>query len=135
MVARTARQAIEAYNRRDLEAVVIGYNPDFEWVPDPNWVAAGLMEPSYRGLEGYRRYVAGTAEVFGGDVVVEPTEVIDSGDRIVLLARVPMRAQTSGVALTEEWALILRVEDGRIVRLEERYDRAEALRAAGVGSG
>ncbi len=64
-VWRTARLAVEAYNRRDLDAVGIGYHPEFEYHPARNWVEAGLLEPSYRGLEGYRRYVASTAEVFG----------------------------------------------------------------------
>ena len=129
---RAARLALEAYNRRDLEAVVIGCHPEFEWHPDRRWVEAGLMEPSYRGLEGYRRYVAATAEVYAGEVYVKPTELIDLGDRFVILAEAPMRAQASGVPLTEAWALVGTVRDGRVVSYQEYFDHAEALEAVGL---
>ena len=90
------------------------------------------MEPSYRGLEGYRRYVAATAEVYAGEVYVKPTELIDLGDRFVILAEAPMRAQASGVPLTEAWALLGTVRDGRVMAYQEYFDHAEALEAAGL---
>ena len=129
---RAARLALEAYNRRDLEAVVIGCHPEFEWHPDRRWVEAGLMEPSYRGLEGYRRYVAATAEVYAEEVYVKPAELIDLGDRFVILAEAPMRAQASGVPLTEAWALVGTVRDGRVMAYQEYFDHAEALEAVGL---
>jgi ketosteroid isomerase-like protein len=129
---RAAQRALEAYNRRDLDAVVIGCHPEFEWHPDRRWVEAGLMESSYRGADGYRRYVAATAEVFGGDVYVEPFELIDLGARFVILANAPMRAQASGVPLTEAWALVATVEDGQVISYHEYFDHAEALEAVGL---
>src|SRR4051794_518815 len=50
-LVRGAQLGLEAYNRRDLEAVVIGWHPEFEYCPGRDWVKAGLAEPSYRGLE------------------------------------------------------------------------------------
>ena len=129
---RAGRLALEAYNRRDLDAVVIGCHPEFEWRPDRRWVEAGLMETSYRGLEGYRRYVDATAEVFGGEVYVQPVELIDLGERFVILAEAPMRAQASGVPLTEAWALVGTVRDGRVISYQEYFDHAEALEAVGL---
>ena len=129
---RNARLGLEAYNRRDLDAVVIACHPEFEWCPDRSWVEAGLMEPCYRGAEGYRKYVATTAEVFAGEVHVKPLELIDLGERIVVLADAPMRAQASGVALTEAWALVSTLKDGRVVRHQEYFDHAEALEAVGL---
>ena len=129
---RAAQLALEAYNRRDLDAVVISCHPKFEWRPGRAWVEAGLMEPSYRGLEGYRRYVAATAEVFGTEVSVKPVELIDLGDRFVILAHAPMRAQLSGVPLSEAWALVGTVRDGRVVSYQEYLGHAEALEAVGL---
>jgi ketosteroid isomerase-like protein len=129
---RGAQLALEAYNRRDLDAVVIGCHPEFEWRPDRNWVEAGLLEPCYRGLEGYRKYVAATAEVFAEEVHVRPVELIDLGERLVILAEAPMRAQASGIPLTEAWALVATVRDGRVIRYQEYFDHAEALEAAGL---
>jgi ketosteroid isomerase-like protein len=76
--------------------------------------------------------VASTAEVFGTEVYVVPTELVDLGDRLVILANVPMRAQASGIELTEEFALVSTLEDGLIIRIEEYYDHTEALEAAGL---
>lgn len=131
-VWRAVRLALEAYNRRDMEAVGIGYHPDFEYRPARNWVEAGLLEPSYRGLEGHRRYVASTAEVFGAEVYVKPVELIDAGDKLVVLSNVPMRAQASGIELTEAFALVFTVKDGQLIQTQEYYDFAEALEASGV---
>ena len=39
----------EAYNRRDLSAVTIDYDPDIEYYPYREFVEAGLAEPCYRG--------------------------------------------------------------------------------------
>jgi len=133
-VWRAARLALEAYNRRDMDAVGIGYHPEFEYHPARNWVESGLLEPCYRGLEGHKQYVASTAEVFGAEVYVKPVELIDAGERIVVLANVPMRAQASGIELTEAFALVSTFEDGRVIRVEEYYDYAEAREAVGLSA-
>jgi ketosteroid isomerase-like protein len=131
-VWRGARLALEAYNRRDMDAVGIGYHPEFEYHPARNWVEAGLLEPHYRGLEGHRSYVASTAEVFGTEVYVKPVELIDLGEKFVVLANAPMRAQASGIELTEEFALVSTLEDGQVIRIQEYYDYSEALEAVGL---
>jgi ketosteroid isomerase-like protein len=59
-------------------------------------------------------------------------ELIDLGERFVVLADVSMRAQRSGVPLTEAYAVVTTLEDGRIVRHEAYFDHAQALEAAGV---
>jgi ketosteroid isomerase-like protein len=131
-VRRAARLAVEAYNRRDMDAVGIGYHPEFEYHPARNWVESGLLEPSYRGLEGHKRYVASTAEVFGAEVYVRPVELVDAGERFAVLANVPMRAQASGISLTEAFALVTTLKDGLVFRVQEYYDHAEALEAVGL---
>ncbi len=129
---RGARLAAEAYNRRDLEAVVVGWHRDFEYHVADRFAQTGLLEPTYRGLDGYRRYVAATNEVWGDENYLEPSELIDVGQQIVMLAEVPMRAQASGVALTEPFALVMTQRNGQITRLEEYYDHSEALEAVGL---
>jgi ketosteroid isomerase-like protein len=128
---RASRLALEAYNRRDMDAVGIGYHPQFQYHPARHWVESGMVEPSYRGLEGHKRYVASTAEVFGSEVYVKPVELVDAGKRFAVLANVPMRAQASGVELTEEFALVTTLKEGLLFRVREYYDHAEALEAVG----
>jgi ketosteroid isomerase-like protein len=131
-LCRDARLRMQAYNRRDLDAVVIGWHPEFEYLPGHAWVEAGLVEPCYRGLEGYRNYIASVDEVWGGENYLKPVELIDLGERIVILAGGSMRAQASGVQLTEAFASVATFQDGRLVRQQEYYDHAEALEAVGL---
>jgi hypothetical protein len=63
---------------------------------------------------------------------VEPVELIDMGDRIVLLADLRVRGQASRVALTGKIATVSAMEHGRIVRVEAYLNHADALQAAGL---
>jgi ketosteroid isomerase-like protein len=129
---RGVRLAVEAYNRRDLDAVTIGYRSDLEYYPYREFVDAALAEPCYHGPEGYRAYIATTYEVWGTDVRLEPTEIIDLGDRFVLLADMPMRAQASAVPLTQTYAGVSTLKDGRVIEQRDFLDHAEALEAVGL---
>jgi ketosteroid isomerase-like protein len=129
---RATRLSMEAYNRRDLAAVVVGWDPEFEYLPDRQWVEAGLAEPSYRGAEGYRRFIAMASEVWGEENRLRPLEVIDVGDQFLVLADVSMRAQSSGVPLTQPWGAVCTLRNGMVIRLEEHFDHARALGAVGL---
>jgi ketosteroid isomerase-like protein len=48
----------------------------------------------------------------------------------VVLANVPMRAQASGIQLTEAFALVSTLRDGQVIRVQEFYDYDEALAEA-----
>jgi ketosteroid isomerase-like protein len=130
---RTVRLSMEAYNRRDLDAVAVLFHPDLEYYPYQEFVEAGLAEPCYRGPDGYREYIAATYEVWGTDVRLEAPELIDLGDRIVMLADMPMRAQASGVPLDQTYASIATLERGMVIRQQDFLDQAQALEAAGIG--
>jgi ketosteroid isomerase-like protein len=129
---RAIRLAVEAYNRRDLDAVVTGYRSDLEYYPYREFVEAGLAEPCYHGPSGYRAYIEATYEVWGTGVRLDPTELIDMGDRLVLLADMPMRAQASGVPLAQTYAGVSTIKDGRVIRQDDFLNRAEALEAVGL---
>jgi hypothetical protein len=129
---RGVRLAVEAYNRRDLDVVAIGYRPDLEYYPYREFVEAALAEPCYHGPAGYRAYISATYEVWGADVRLEPTELIDLGERFVLLADMPMRAQASGVLLTQTYAGVSTLKHGRVIRQDDFPDHAEALEAVGL---
>jgi ketosteroid isomerase-like protein len=133
LLVRGIGRAVDAYNRRDLEAVTIGYHDDMEWYPYREFVEAALAEPCYRGPAGYRAYIEATYDVWGEDGVrLEPTELIDLGDRVVLLADMPMQAQASGIALSQKYASVMTLEGGRVRRHQDFLDQAEALRSVGL---
>jgi ketosteroid isomerase-like protein len=129
---RTVRLAMEAFNRRDLEAVAIGFHPDLEYYPYREFVEAAIAEPCYHGPSGYRAYVESTYEVWGADVRIDPTELIDLGDRLVVLADMPMRAQASGIALAQTYATVATLKDGRVIVQRDFLRHADALEAVGL---
>jgi ketosteroid isomerase-like protein len=132
LLARGARLTAEALNRRDVDAVVRGYRPDYEFHPPHEFVDAGFMPPCYRGPAGYHKFVSDWSDVWGAELRVEPLELIDLGTRIVILYNVPTRGQASGVRLTGKWATVSTLKHGRVVRDQVYLDHAEALDAVGL---
>jgi ketosteroid isomerase-like protein len=131
-VWRSVRLGLEAYNRRDLAAASAGFSPDLTYYPYREFVEAGLTDACYHGPAGYRAYIESTYEVWGADVRLEPTELIDLGGRLVVLADMPMRAQASGVPLGETYAAVATLKDGRIIEHRDFLNQAEALEAVGL---
>jgi ketosteroid isomerase-like protein len=129
---RGVRLSAEAFNRRDLDVLLVRCHPDYELYPAHEFVAAGFMPPCYRGPEGWHAHVSDWSDVWGPDIRLEPLEVIDLGTRVVVLYNVPVRAQASGVPLTGKWATIGTLKDGRLIRDQVYLDHAEALAAAGL---
>jgi ketosteroid isomerase-like protein len=135
VLRRAVRLMVEAYNRRDLDAVTIAYHPDLEYYPYREFVEAALAEPCYHGPSGYKAYIDATQDVWGNEVRLEPTKLIDMGDRVVLLADMPMRAQASGIPLAQTYAGVSTLKDGRVIRQRDFLNHAEALEAAGLRDG
>jgi ketosteroid isomerase-like protein len=133
-LARAVTLSLAAYNRRDLTAVVSAFPADFEYRPAQHWVDAGVVEASYRGIDAYRRYVTTLDQVWGGENLLEPIELIDLGRQFVTLATGRMRGQASGVALTEEYALVSTFDGGQLVLHQEYYDHDQALAAVGLAT-
>jgi ketosteroid isomerase-like protein len=129
---RGIRIGLEAYNRRDLAVAAAGFHPELEYYPYREFVEGGLAEPCYHGPSGYRAYIESTYDVWGADVQLYPRELIDLGERLVVLADMPMRAQASGLALDEAYASIWDLKEGRIVRARDFLHHDEALRAVGL---
>ena len=107
-------------------------SPDVECCPGREWVEAGLVEPVYRGLAGYKLYVATVDQVWGGENYLTPREVIDAGDQVLLVADGDMRAQASGVPLQQEFALLCTLRHGLTAKAQEYYSHAEGRRVIGV---
>jgi ketosteroid isomerase-like protein len=121
------RRSIEAYNRRDFEAMEAMNHPDMEL----DWTASrGFQAGLYRGWEevmGFYRNFLGTFE----KVEMEPERFIESGDLVV----VPNSAQTrgrDGIETTAHSALVFELRDGRIARICLYQETEQALKAAGL---
>jgi ketosteroid isomerase-like protein len=121
-LADRLRDAYEAFNRGDVDAILDLLHPDIEWVPPPT-----SLEPQpLRGREAVREYLEPN---FFESQTVEPLETIEEGNRLLVAARVRARGRGSGVELDQTAFHVLTIEEGRAVRFEVHVDRAEALRA------
>ena len=121
-LADLIRDAYEAFNRGDVDAILDLLHPDIEWVPPPT-----SLEPQpLRGREAVREYLEPD---FFDSQTVEPLETIEEDNRVLVAAHVRARGRGSGVELDETVYHVLTIEEGRAVRFELHVDRAEALGA------
>ena len=122
-----ARRATDAFNRRDVEELVEVSHPDSEWLPFRAQVEGGV----YRGHDGIRQFVVDMEEDWSR-FQVEPVELIDLGDRVLLIGRVHAVARGSGVTVENEAGFVMDFRGGQVVRLVSYSDPDEARREAGA---
>lgn len=128
---RTSRLGIEALNRQDFKAALLNYHAEVEFRPPRQLAGAGIAEPSYRGHAGYMRFMSDWLSAWG-TFRFEPQELIDLGDRVVVLAKLAARGGGSGAAVDQSFAGVYDSKDGRIIRQQDYFDPAEALEAVGL---
>jgi ketosteroid isomerase-like protein len=132
-VWRAVRLGAEARNRRDLDAFQLGRRPDAEFHPGREYVEAGLVEPCYRGAAGYRDFfVSSWFDAWGASGRMQPVELIDLGDRLVLLGALPTSGRASGLAFSQEYAWVFTLKDGSVIWQQDYLHHAEALEAVGL---
>ncbi len=102
--------------------------PDAEWIPAPN--TPGLR-PVYRGREGFVEFMGTWTEDFEWSIDLE--RVIDAGDdRVVAMFHQHATGKGSGATVELHMALLYELENGRVIRMQNFLDPAEALKAAGL---
>jgi ketosteroid isomerase-like protein len=93
------------------------------------------LQPRARapGIDAIRKQHQGWFDSYP-DLRVEPLEVRANGDRVFVWAHFSGQGADSGLPMDMELAHVLTIDDeGRTRRLEEFFDRTEALDAAGLG--
>ena len=123
------RALTEAFNARDLDRYYVEFfDPEVEWqtsAEDPD-------AATHRGLQAYKRYLEQWLESFEG-LHADVEEYLDVGDdRVFTWSRFTGRGRASGAPADWHLAIIMTIRDGKVVRGEEYFDRAEALEAAGL---
>jgi ketosteroid isomerase-like protein len=106
------------------------FDPDVEY--ERRRKPADMMTGRWRGLEAMSAALLEWFETVE-DLRIEAERYIDTGgDSVVVFTRHRSVAKTSGVPIDEEFADVLTVREGRIVRLHTYRHRAEALEAVGL---
>jgi ketosteroid isomerase-like protein len=128
------QQTYEAANRRDFEVLVLRMHPElefrFEETPLRSMAPPDLVGV-HHGPDAYVRVWRAGIEI-SDDYRVEPEEVIDLGDRLLVVGRQRGHGTGSGIPFDEPLLTLFALRDGLVIRLEDFAGRESALEAAGL---
>jgi ketosteroid isomerase-like protein len=124
------RRALEAFNRRDFDAVLEQLDPEAEWHPG---VAASLggETTTFRGQEEVRKGLQDLVDAFE-DLHLEVSEMRDLGDRVLAMGRLRAHGTESGVEIESPWAYLVQYKSGKAIWVRAFLDPKEALEAVGL---
>lgn len=126
MLWRAARQGYQASNRRDYASILTRYAPDVEFVSARELAALGMAE-RYHGHDGFVQMWEDFGIAWAADAQWVPEELIDFGDRLLMLGRVSVITGTSEVQVEARVANLMTLRDGLVVREQHFADPDEAL--------
>ena len=116
------RAAYRAFSEGDFDTAIEVLDEQVEWWPPPT-----SLEPQpLHGREAVLEYLK--PNIFSMQAA-EPQEIIEEGDRILVVARVRARGRESGLEFELTNFHLWHVEDDRVVRFRPYEDRTEALAA------
>src|SRR5262245_22540331 len=119
------REAYDAYNRGEFDAIMEWIHPDVELCP-----AGG--QPAIRGAESYRAWLAPDAFEYQ---LLEVLEMRVSGDKLLVHQRSTAKGAGSGIEMEFlSWSVFTIDEDERTTRVQIflEHEEADALEAAGL---
>jgi ketosteroid isomerase-like protein len=110
-------------------------SPDF-FDPEVEYSRIGAetpdMEGRWLGLDELRTAMLEYLQPFS-DLRIEAERIIDlGGDRVLVLSRQTAHGKQSGAPIDHQFGDEFTPHDGKIVRLDSYWNRAEALEAAGL---
>ena len=130
MLVRTVGMAYAAANRRDFDAVLVGWDPASEYRPNSDLMPPDL-ETIFHGHDGYRQLWRYWLDAFQ-DIRWDPEEILDFGDRFLVTTRQRGRGSGSGVAVSEPVFQLFTLRQGLVIRQQDFLDRSKALEALGI---
>ena len=119
------RRAFQAFNDRDLDAVLAGLHDEVEAFP-----RLAAVEGGYRGHDGIRRWWAQLLGTFP-DFHVEILEVRDLGEFIVVALRLRGRGGESDAPVDAAVWHVNQLRNGKVIRWHVYASESEALDAVG----
>jgi ketosteroid isomerase-like protein len=119
---------IDAFNRRDVDALLDLATADIEWFPALGMAVEG---GSFRGREGVEEYLHELHDTWEEQRLL-PEEFRDLGDSVLWLGRTAGHGRGSGVPVDAPMGGIYDFRDGKVSRVRMFFDRREAMRAAGL---
>jgi len=119
-----------ALNRRDHAAALVAWANDVETTWPREVLGLGFDRVSRGRDERFRVQRQWAAEL--GEHQQKEAEIIDVGDRLVVLARILGSGRASGAAFQNEVGYVFLFSKGRVVREDIFFSHREALEAVGL---
>lgn len=132
LTVRNALRTAAAFNRRDLDVTLQLLDPQVEFEAAKSLVGGYLppdMPTVHHGHEAYLRMFETLFEVWD-DLELRPLEVVDFGDRVLIVSHLEGHARQSGMAVDMRLFQVVTLRRGLIVRQDDFADEDEALEAA-----
>ncbi len=120
--SQVIRRQFDALNRRDMEDAVEPFHAEIEWHPareDPD-------ARTHYGPAGLTRFWNQWIDSFD-DIAVEAEEIVEEGDAVLVCNHYTGHGTASGALVDDRVYQVYRFLAGKILRVDEFYDREEAL--------
>ena len=126
-VSEPVRRLVAAFNKRDWGAFSAELDPEVEYAPVEE-------HRVYRGPEAFSQYAERWLGAWEDTFSVEAEEVesTPAQDGALIAVRFRGMGKGSGVEIDERLFWVYELRGGRLYRISEYTDRAQALEAAGL---
>jgi hypothetical protein len=123
-----ARRLNDAFNARDIEAIIALTDPVIEW--HDHFSAVGAVV--YHRHDGMRRWHRDLEEVWGDEIRVEPEAYFDVGEQTLAFNMLHGRGRHSVVEVSMSHAVVTRWRGGLAIYAKSYVHREDALSDLGV---
>ena len=123
-----ARQAIDAINRGDSEALAAISHPEMEFHSALATIEGGV----YSGPQAWRTYLDDMSGAWADWRIDAPRLIEAPEDRVVLIYRLVGTGRASGAPVEQPIGAVADFRDGKLWRVQGYFDPADALEAVGL---
>jgi ketosteroid isomerase-like protein len=120
------RAGIEAFNRRDIDGLVRGCDPEVRW---EHWLAD--LQGHLTGVDAVRAWHEDLARHFDR-WRVDCDDFRDLGDRVMALGTIRAVGKESRVETEQPYTIVVTFRNGLVTHFIDYGDRDRALEAAGL---
>jgi ketosteroid isomerase-like protein len=85
----------------------------------------------YRGLSGFGRWLEDWASAWS-EFSLDPNEYLDAGDKVIVVLQMEATGAGSSVTVEREDAMVCKMRDQKVVRVDYYNDRSQALQSVGL---
>ena len=123
------QEIFRIWNTREFDALIPLVTEDIEWAPA---TMAAVEGGGFRGTEELRRFFDEWDKAWA-KWEVEPSEVREHGDSVLILGRVHAEGRGSGMVLDQDVGYVFRFRNGLLAWGATYFDQDEARAAAREG--